>query len=74
MDVAEKLKSQARRTGRPFKEVVNEALRLGLVAANARSVRTPFVVKARDLGRVRPGLDLDNVADILEQVEGPGHR
>jgi hypothetical protein len=74
VDVANKLKSRARRTGRPFKDVVNEALRLGLAAANAPSVPTPFVVHARDLGRVRPGLDLDNVADVLEQVEGPGHR
>ena len=73
-DVADKLKSRARRTGRPFKDVVNEALRLGLAATSSRPVRTPFVAKVRDLGRVSPGLDLDNVADVLERVEGSGHR
>jgi plasmid stability protein len=73
-DVAAKLKSRARRTGRAFKDVVNQTLRLGLEAAAGPVARKPFIVKARDLGRVRPGLDLDNVADVLERVEGPGHR
>jgi hypothetical protein len=31
-------------------------------------------VKARDLGRLRPGLALDNVGELLERVEGPLHR
>jgi predicted transcriptional regulator len=73
-DVAAKLQSQARRSGRTFRAVVNEALRRGLMAASPRVDRPPFVVKARDLGAVRPGLKLDNVGELLEQVEGPGHR
>jgi Ribbon-helix-helix protein, copG family len=73
-DVAAKLRSQARRSGRPFREVVNEALRRGLVASSPRLDRSPYVVKARDLGALRPGLTLDNVGELLEQVEGPGHR
>ena len=73
-DVAAKLKSRSHRTGRTFKEVVNEALRRGLADSPAVVRRTPFTVKARDLGRVRPGLNLDNVGDVLEQVEGSGHR
>ncbi len=73
-DVAAKLQSQARRSGRTFRDVVNEALRRGLMAASPRVDQPPFVVKARDLGAVRPGLNLDNVGDLLEQVEGPGHR
>jgi hypothetical protein len=31
-------------------------------------------VKARDLGDLRPGLDLDNIGEVLERVEGPLHR
>lgn len=34
----------------------------------------PFKVVARDLGQLRPGLSLDCVADLIEQVEGPLHR
>lgn len=73
-DVAAKLKAEARRAGRPFREVVNEALRRGLVARGGPSPREPFKIKPRDLGSVRPGLSLDNVGDLIEQVEGPLHR
>jgi hypothetical protein len=31
-------------------------------------------VKARDLGALRPGFNLDNIGDVIEQAEGPGHR
>lgn len=72
-DVAAKLKSEARRTGRAFREVVNEALRRGLVSARP-APRKPFRVKTRSLGGLRPGLSLDNIGDLLERVEGPLHR
>jgi hypothetical protein len=32
-----------------------------------------FRVQARDLG-LRPGLQLDNVTELLEQIDGPAHR
>lgn len=73
-DVAAKLKSLSRRTGRAFREVVNEALRRGLAKAPEPQARESFVVLARDLGRRRPGLSMDNIADLLDQVEGPMHR
>ena len=73
-DVAAKLKSVARRTGRAFKDVVNDALRTGLASASASRPRTPFQVKARDLGSVRPGANLDNLGELLEHIEGPHHR
>jgi hypothetical protein len=69
-DVAVRLQSESRRTGRSFKEVVNECLRRGLEARRAARPRKPFRVKARPLG-IRQGLDYDNVADLLEQIEGP---
>ena len=73
-DVAAKLKSLARRSGRPFRDVVNDTIRRGLAQPAPASVPAPFVVEARDLGRLRPGLSLDNIGDLLEQVEGPLHR
>lgn len=73
-DVAEKLRSEARRSGRPFREVVNETLRRGLAGRRNARPRTPFRVVARDLGNLRSGLTLDSVADLLEQVEGELHR
>ena len=73
-DVAVRLKAVARRSGRAFRDVVNETLRHGLARPPASPARTPFRVKARDLGRLQPGLSLDNIAELLDQVEGPAHR
>jgi predicted transcriptional regulator len=73
-DVAAKLKSLARKSGLAFRQVVNDALRRGLARPPAGRARAPFTVQARDLGALRPGLRLDNVAELLEQVEGPLHR
>ena len=73
-DVAAKLRAEARRSGNSFKETVNEALRRGLLPSPGKAKEGPFRVKARDLGRLPPGLSLDSVASLLEQVEGPLHR
>lgn len=73
-DIAAKLKAESRRAGRPFRDVVNETLRRGLVTRRSAAPKAPFRINARDLGELRPGLSLDNVADLIEQVEGPLHR
>ncbi len=73
-DVAAKLKAEARRGGQTFRDVVNETLRRGLVSRNAPGKFPPFKVKARDLGNLKPGLALDNIAELLDQIEGPLHR
>jgi len=73
-DVAAKLKEESRRAGRPFKEVVNETLRAGLAGRRAVAKRQAFKITARDLGHLRPGLSLDNIGELIEQVEGPLHR
>jgi hypothetical protein len=69
-DVVSRLRAEASRTGKPFKTVVNDALRAGL---DHRSGRRAFKVTARDLG-ARPELDLDDIEGLLDQVEGPDRR
>lgn len=71
-DVAAKLKSEMRRSGTSFREIVNRTLRLGLNREQGRRIE-PFVIAPRPLG-LRPGLDYDKVSDLLDQVEGPLHR
>jgi hypothetical protein len=63
-----------RRTGRAFLDVVNETLRRVLAPAASTRARRPFRVDARELGPRRPGAALDNVAELLDRVEGPSHR
>ena len=73
-DVAAKLRAESRRAGRPFKEIVNETLRSGLASRRSAARGQAFKITARDLGDVKPGLSLDNVADLIEQTEGSLHR
>lgn len=73
-DVAARLIELQRQTGRSFKAIVNETLRLGL-ECQARAQRSPrprFRVTARALG-IRPGLNYANVGELLEQLEGEAH-
>ena len=72
-DVAARLRERARQTGKSFKAVVNETLRQGLSTKRALAPHGRFAVRARNL-ELRPGLSYDNVAELLEQVEGPARR
>jgi len=68
-DVAAKLDREARRTGRPYRVVVNDALRRGL--EDVPAAITPYVVETRPLG-LRPGINIDCIAGLLEFLDGPG--
>ena len=70
-DVAALLKKEARKSGEPFKQVVNRFLRAGLTTKPAAS--KPFVVKPMNL-QPPPGLNYDNVEELLDQLEGPYRR
>jgi len=71
-DVAAKVKSICGRTGESFKVVLNRVLRAGLTSMRTQRPKDRFRVRARPLG-LRPGVQLDNVADLLEQTDGPAH-
>jgi hypothetical protein len=70
-DVASLLKKEVRKSGEPFKQVVNRFLRLGLTTKTP--ARKPFVVKPRSLG-LPPGMSYDNVEELLDALEGPNRR
>ena len=70
--IAKALKSVAHRSGKPFKQVVNETLRAGLVAGHASVKARPYRVKTASLGGVMGGADLNKalrLADTLEDQE-----
>jgi hypothetical protein len=69
-DVAEGLADEARRTGRPYRRVVNDALRRGL---RVEAAIEPFRIVTTGM-RLRPGLDVDDIEGLLDQVEGPLRR
>ena len=73
-DIAAKLKAETRRSGKSFKQLVNDLLRIALNSRRQAPPQRAFKIEARDLGRLKPGLSLDNVGELLEHAEGPGHR
>lgn len=52
------LREAAHRSGKPFKQVVNEALRKGLNVFEHPPAQ-PYRMKPVSLGKVRPGINLD---------------
>jgi hypothetical protein len=73
-DIAARLKAEARRSGRPFKTVVNEYLRAALAQRRAIKALAPFRVEPRSMGGPLPGLSYDNVGALLEEVEDARRR
>jgi hypothetical protein len=71
-DVASLLNKEIRRSGVSCKEAVNHFLRMGLMAPK-QSNRKSFQATPRPLG-LPPGLNYDNVEELLEAIEGPMHR
>jgi hypothetical protein len=72
-DVAARLRAEARRTGRPFKTLVNEALRAGLLQKRV-SPKQQFTIESHNFGGLHPGVSLDNIGELLERIEGPDYR
>ena len=73
-DVAAKLRAEVRkRKNATFKETVNEVLRLGLQVRHEVAAAPKFKVRPRSLG-TRPGVNYDNIGELLEQMEGPAHK
>ena len=68
-DVAEAVKAVTRKSGRQFKQVINEAIRAGLSQMAQPSAAKPYRTHARRMG-LRPGYSLDNVQELLAQAEG----
>ena len=70
--IAKALRNAAHRTGKPFKQVVNETLRAGLAADDAPANARPYRLKTVSLGGVLGGANLEKalqLADALEDSE-----
>lgn len=66
--LAEALKRRALEQGKPFKEVVNEALRAGLHTQDQSHPR-PYRLEPASMGRPRSGYDLVKARELSEDLE-----
>lgn len=71
-DIAAKLKAEVRRSGSSFKQLVNDLLRKVLNTPPTK-VSKPYRVRAKDMGLV-PGLNYDNISELIEYGEGPFYK
>jgi hypothetical protein len=72
-DVAAKAKKGAAKLGKPFKEVINTALRIGLDQVLNPPAAKPYRTKARPLG-LRRGFSYDDVSELLARIEGEDYQ
>ncbi len=68
-DVAAKAKEGAARFGKPFKEIVNAALRAGLDSVLNPAPSKPYKTHPHPMG-LKPGLNYDNISELLALSEG----
>ena len=73
-DVAARLQAEARRTGKPFKVLVNEHLRRSLGQRRSPKTRSRFQIEPHDFGGPVPGRSYDQIGILLEEIEEPGRR
>lgn len=62
------LKNIAYETGKPFKQVVNEILSIGLQYRN-RPQAQPYRLKSVKLGQPYPGVNLDKALQLADALE-----
>jgi hypothetical protein len=72
-DVAAKAKMAAAKRRKPFKDVINEALRIGLDEVLNPPAAKPYRTVGRPMG-LRPGLNLDDIGELLAQIEGGDYK
>lgn len=70
--LARTLKEMAHRTGKTYKEVVNETLRAGMTASQFINKARPYRLKPASLGKAAGGYNLIKalqLADLMEDEE-----
>jgi hypothetical protein len=70
-DVLVRTKDFSRKRGIPFKEALNELVRIGLLE-QAKPVPKSFI-KPFSVG-LRPDFNYDKIGALIEELEGPLHR
>lgn len=71
-DVAKMLQQEMRRSGKSWKQTVNDCLRSGF-RMSRQPARRPFEVKGWKMG-LPTGLSYDCIPALLEALDGPFHK
>ncbi len=69
-DLLATAKAHAAKSGRTLTALLEDALRAFLVLERRRRPESPRKIPTWGKGGVRPGVDLDNSADLFDVMEG----
>jgi hypothetical protein len=72
-DVLDRARAVAAKLRRPFRTIVNEALRAGLDQVEQPAKQRPYKTEPHAMG-LRSGRNLDNIQELLAQIEGEDSR
>ncbi len=72
-DVLDKARAVAAKLRRPFRAVVNDALRAGLGQVEQPARQRRYKTEPHAMG-LRSGRNIDNVQELLAQIEGEDSR
>ncbi|MEW6348268.1 MAG: DUF2191 domain-containing protein [Thermodesulfobacteriota bacterium] len=72
-DVIERARAVAVKLRKPFREIVNEALRAGLDQVEQPAKQRCYTTEPHAMG-ILPGRNLDNIQELLAQIEGEDSR
>lgn len=67
--IATQLRAIVHRSGKPFKQVVNDALRAGIQGGRIADMARPYRLKPIALGEVDARYDLDKALELADRVE-----
>ena len=68
-DLDRELRELAHRSGRSFKQTVNETLRRGLAPESPLEKARPYVVPTVSLGATAAGINLDKALQLADELE-----
>ena len=73
-DVAAELVSASCISGKSFKQVVNAALRRGLLENKATRQSRPFIVQPQKMGALKAGFTFDKISAVLDEANDSPRR
>ena len=72
-DVLDRARAISAKLRKPFKNVINEALRAGLEQVEKPAERRQYKTKSHKMG-LKSGRNLDNIQELLSLIEGVDSR
>lgn len=73
-EVAARLDDLAEKSGAPVEELASHALRKGLPRPEKPVPAKPYVFPPGPMLELKPGINIDNIEELLDEIEGPWRR